>query len=170
MPKRTIESALSASLRAEQQALEKRLTGLSQRAAKADAVLQRQGTPPDDGPLHDQEREKTSDAFSASREVRYPRDRLDEGEERGYAEGGRVMRANFSMPYADYELMNRLRERCSRQGVILTRSEVLRAGLHALDQLAATQLLAVIRSLERLKPGPVKGRMRSARTRDRSSE
>lgn len=170
MPKRTIESALSASLRAEQQALEKRLTGLSERAAKADAVLQRQGTAPDDGPSGDQRREKTSDAFSASREAPYLRDRLDEEEEGEHTEGGKVMRANFSMPYADYELMNRLRERCSRYGVILTRSEILRAGLHALDQLAATQLLAVIRSLERLKPGPVKRRVHSTRTRDHSSE
>jgi hypothetical protein len=158
MAKRSLESALSASLRAEQQAVEKRLTGLSERAAKADAVLRGQeelagaGLPPS--------REAEGDPGSQLRRAGHLQDKSEDREE-GERASERVVRANFSMPVADYELIGRLRERCSQHGTILSRSEILRAGLHALHHLPSPQLVQIIHSLERLRPGPVKGKTRT---------
>lgn len=160
MPKRSIESALSSSLRAEQQAVEKRFSGLSERAEKADAVLQGQGKPAGE-PSPPAGRQVAPGMTPQPDEAGHARLRPgDEG--MGEAVGGRVVRANFSMPVEDYELISRLRERYSQSGIILSRSEILRAGLHALDLLPAPQLAQIVRSLERLKPGPAKGKTRTA--------
>jgi hypothetical protein len=57
------------------------------------------------------------------------------------------------MPQSDYGMISELRERLLRQGVSVTKSEVLRAGLHALDALSDHDLIRIVKSLEKLKPG-----------------
>ena len=64
-----------------------------------------------------------------------------------------VVRDNFSMPQSDYEMISALRERCIKAGVSVSKSEVVRGGLHALDGLSTQDLLKVLGGLEKLKPG-----------------
>lgn len=65
----------------------------------------------------------------------------------------RVIRDNYSMPQSDHEMISGLRERCLKLRMSVTKSEILRAGLHALDSLSDQELKKVIESLEKLKPG-----------------
>ena len=66
----------------------------------------------------------------------------------------RVVRDNFSMPQSDYNKISALRDRCiNKLRISITKSEVLRAGLHALDKLTDQELNKVIQALEKLKPG-----------------
>jgi hypothetical protein len=65
----------------------------------------------------------------------------------------KVIRDSFTMPPQDYEKIAQLRARCLKLGVSVTKGEVLRAGLHALAQLAEGELRNVIRSIEKVKAG-----------------
>src|SRR5947209_15354710 len=60
---------------------------------------------------------------------------------------GKVIRDAFTMPMADYELIEPLKERCMRAGIGINKSELLRAGLQALTRMSDRQLT---RHLERL--------------------
>jgi hypothetical protein len=64
-----------------------------------------------------------------------------------------AVRDNFSMPASDYAIIAELRQRCLKSGVSVTKSEVVRAGLHALEELRTEELLKVLSNLEKLKPG-----------------
>lgn len=151
MPKQSIGSALSSSVRAEQKAVEQRFDGLSNRAARADQVFGKTADVTEDQKKEGSEQTHFSQESNVNpapldREVEY---------ESGVLQGN-VVRANFSMPVSDYELIAQLREKCSRNGVILSRSEILRAGLRALLGLSTPQQIDIARSVEHLKPGPVK--------------
>lgn len=65
----------------------------------------------------------------------------------------RVIRDSFTMPSQDYEKIAQLRARCLRIGISTTKSEVLRAGLHALANMPEETLRKVIRSIEKVKSG-----------------
>ena len=65
----------------------------------------------------------------------------------------KVVRDSFTMPAPDYAKIARIRERCLKAGVSVTKGEVLRAGLLALERLSADSLLRVIRAVEKVKPG-----------------
>lgn len=64
-----------------------------------------------------------------------------------------AVRDNFSMPASDYGIIAELRKRCLKSGVNATKSEIVRAGLHALEELPVQELLKVLGNLEKLKPG-----------------
>src|SRR5438067_12815533 len=117
MAKHSLASALTSSLRAAQRAAEDPLSPLSHRAAKADEALQDQG----------------SSSFQRTRPpipvVPAPSDAsgaqdLSTNEEDFENPLEKVVRGNFSMPVADYKLIASLRERCSRNGLIVSRSEI----------------------------------------------
>jgi hypothetical protein len=57
------------------------------------------------------------------------------------------------MPSRDYKKITRLREKCLRAGLNVTKSEILRAGLHALEGLSMESLRAVMQSVEKVKTG-----------------
>jgi hypothetical protein len=57
------------------------------------------------------------------------------------------------MPEADYLRLKALKIRCLRAGIEIKKSEVLRAGLLALEQLSDTQLQKLAGSVERVKTG-----------------
>lgn len=65
----------------------------------------------------------------------------------------RVIRDSFTLPAKDYELISKIRQRCLQAAVNVTKSEVIRAGLHALNQLPDKDLLQVIESLTKVKTG-----------------
>jgi len=66
---------------------------------------------------------------------------------------GSVIRENFSLPPADSALIDALRKRVAVQGVLLNRSEVLRAGLAALSALNDVQLGKVAGLVPKMKSG-----------------
>jgi hypothetical protein len=64
-----------------------------------------------------------------------------------------VVRDTFSMPPADCALIETLRTTAARDGRIVSKSEIIRAGLHALCRLNGPDLVEVIKRLEKVKPG-----------------
>jgi hypothetical protein len=69
------------------------------------------------------------------------------------AEKEKVVRDGFSMPRADYEKFKTLKAVCLAGGVAVKKSELLRAGLHALEALTVPDLVARIRALPAIKAG-----------------
>ena len=74
-------------------------------------------------------------------------------EEKHSMEVTRVVRDSFSLPANDYELISAIKDRCLGLSVSITKSEAIRAGLHALQQLSDKELLLVVRELEKVKTG-----------------
>jgi len=64
-----------------------------------------------------------------------------------------VIKDSFTMPPDDYALIEDLKEACLRQGIVMTKGEVLRAGLHVLNTLTPDQLMVVAASVEKIKAG-----------------
>lgn len=65
-----------------------------------------------------------------------------------------VIRANFSFPAADHELLEELQSRCYAAGFSASRSELVRAGLHVLTDLADRPFKTALSRVEKLRPGP----------------
>jgi hypothetical protein len=67
---------------------------------------------------------------------------------------GRVVRDSFTMPSADYDLIPKLKKRYMKSsGAGVTKSELLRAGLTALEAMTDRELTHVIESLAKVKTG-----------------
>jgi hypothetical protein len=65
----------------------------------------------------------------------------------------RVIRDSFTMPEADYRLIDPLKKRCMRAGVGVNKSELLRVGLQALTKMSDRELAQLVEDLPRVKPG-----------------
>jgi hypothetical protein len=65
----------------------------------------------------------------------------------------RVVRDSFTMPTEDYSLIATIRQRCLKRGVSTTKSEVLRAGLAALNAMTDKELVEIIERLPKVKTG-----------------
>ena len=65
----------------------------------------------------------------------------------------KVVRDGFSMPGTDYALISEIQATMLELRVSVTKSEVVRAGLHALKQLNGNELVALFDSLEKVKTG-----------------
>ena len=83
---------------------------------------------------------------------------------------GKVIRDSFTMPLADYALIGALKQRCIGLGIAMKKSELLRAGLAALDRLPDESLFQVVTALESVKTGrpPGKKKRKKKRKRKRS--
>lgn len=64
-----------------------------------------------------------------------------------------IIRETFSMPPEDSLLIDKLRQRAAVQGVMLNRSEILRAGLAALLNLSDAELAEVGSKVPKMKSG-----------------
>jgi hypothetical protein len=71
---------------------------------------------------------------------------------------GKVIRDSFTMPLADYALIDVLKRRCIGLGVAMKKSELLRAGLAALDRLPDEQLTQIVAAVESVKTGRPPGK------------
>jgi len=69
-----------------------------------------------------------------------------------------IVRDTFSFPRGDHDLIAELRHRCFSAGFSATKSELVRAGLHALVAMPAPVFADTIAGVEKLKPGPIAGR------------
>jgi hypothetical protein len=65
----------------------------------------------------------------------------------------KVIRDSFTMPSRDYKKITQLREKCLKAGLSATKSEVLRAGLHALEGMSVEDFRRVVQSVEKVKTG-----------------
>jgi len=65
----------------------------------------------------------------------------------------KVVRDSFTMPAFDYGKLAELKRRCLADGVEVKKSELLRAGLLALEALSDKKLLAVVAQVETVKTG-----------------
>lgn len=65
----------------------------------------------------------------------------------------KVVRDSFTMPQADYDLITALKTRSLNSGVQTTKSEILRAGLLALEQMNEADFLARLSIVEKIKTG-----------------
>jgi hypothetical protein len=69
-----------------------------------------------------------------------------------------IIRDTFTFPKEDYDLIAVLQTRCLQMATNVNKSELLRAGLHALAQLSDDDLLAQLNSLTKLKAGRPKSK------------
>ncbi len=111
MSKKNIKGRLGDSLRAEEEAVNKRFEA-------ADTVLARKST----GSLPAQAPSK-------------------------------VIRDSFTMPVSDHELLSAIKKRCMRAGIDTNKSEILRAGLAALDAMNDKELVSLFDGLTKVKTG-----------------
>ncbi|KPF47848.1 hypothetical protein IP87_00230 [beta proteobacterium AAP121] len=65
----------------------------------------------------------------------------------------KLVRDSFTMPQFDFDLIDAMKARTLALKRPTKKSELLRAGLHALSALKDRQLLAALESLQALKPG-----------------
>jgi hypothetical protein len=65
----------------------------------------------------------------------------------------KLIRDSFTMPSYDYDLIATLKNRALDNKTVLKKSELLRAGLHALSKLEAQQLIALVSTLAVVKTG-----------------
>jgi len=65
----------------------------------------------------------------------------------------KVIRDSFTMPVHDYEKISQLQAKCLKLGISVTKSEILRAGLHALERLSSDEIRVEMRTVEKIKPG-----------------
>jgi hypothetical protein len=65
----------------------------------------------------------------------------------------KVIRDGFTMPISDYALIAQVQATSLQAGRSVTKSEVLRAGLHALSTLSLIELQEVFSRVEKVKVG-----------------
>lgn len=65
----------------------------------------------------------------------------------------RVIRDSFTMPTADYGLITKIKNRCIKKGIVANKSEIVRAGLAALDAMGDTALTDLIKKVPKIKTG-----------------
>ena len=64
-----------------------------------------------------------------------------------------TVRDTFSFPQPDHQLLSELQGRCLADGFAASKSELVRAGLHALARMTPPALRQAIEGLERRRPG-----------------
>jgi hypothetical protein len=65
----------------------------------------------------------------------------------------KMVRDSFTMPEDDYSKLKTLKTRCLNLGIEIKKSELLRAGLLALESLDDTELQAIAAKIEKIKTG-----------------
>ena len=65
----------------------------------------------------------------------------------------KVVRDSFTMPQNDYAKIGELKQVCLKAGMHVKKSELLRAGLHALGKLSVVQLKQAVARIEQVKTG-----------------
>jgi hypothetical protein len=65
----------------------------------------------------------------------------------------KVVRDSFTMPQADYELIDALKQKVLKAGLHVKKSELLRASLQTFSKLTGAQLKRAISGLEIIKTG-----------------
>jgi hypothetical protein len=130
MTRKSMKSALSASLKAEDEAVKNRFE-------KAESLLG--------------EKPYSTTHYTAST--------LDVPEVKEQPQKERVVRDSFTLPSGDYDLIAAIRQRCLSSAINVTKSEVIRAGLHALMEMPEEDLVVLVNNLEKVKTGRPSGKL-----------
>lgn len=94
----------------------------------------------------------------------------DKGKKEGKSKA-KVIRDSFTIPEDDYQLIKTLKQRCLGMGISIKKSELLRAGLHALQEMKDAQLGAMAGRIEKVKTGrPAAADSEDAASKDEASE
>jgi hypothetical protein len=83
---------------------------------------------------------------------------LEEEPQQREEPASKVVRDSFTIPASDYDLIAFTRQRCLASAISVNKGEVIRAGLHALQQMPDEQLLQIIEGLEKVKTGRPSGK------------
>ena len=78
---------------------------------------------------------------------------VTEGEKTKKPRKQKLVRDSFKFPEQEYAAIDALKARCLENGQAIKKSELVRAGLVALQALSDKQLLRTLDSLEKLKAG-----------------
>lgn len=65
----------------------------------------------------------------------------------------KLIRDSFTIPEDDYKKIRQLKARCLEYGLELKKSELLRAGLSALESMERKEFIETVNKVERLKTG-----------------
>lgn len=71
----------------------------------------------------------------------------------GVPHKAKVIRDAFSMPEDDHALFEQLITRAATKGALTNKSELVRAGLHALNNMPDNQFLKALQAIEKIKTG-----------------
>ena len=86
----------------------------------------------------------------------------------GRATAERVVRDSFTMPRGDYEQIGKLKSRCIGLGIARSKSELLRAGLAALNEMTDAGLARIAAAVPSVKTGrPPGAKKKGKRKRSR---
>lgn len=65
----------------------------------------------------------------------------------------KVIRDSFTMPGYDYALIEDIKLKLMKKGSLLNKGEILRAGLHALNEMTVEELLSLAQNIDKIKVG-----------------
>ena len=68
----------------------------------------------------------------------------------------KMVRDSFSMPQGDFDKITELKQSCLKDGLQVKKSELLRAGLHALSKMSAAQLRIAMTALKKIETNRAK--------------
>src|SRR5262249_5604905 len=97
--------------------------------------------------------------------LRTPRKTVAAGPRDAAAE--KVVRDSLTRPRGDYELIGVLKQRCIGLGIAKSKSELLRAGLAALNQMPDASLTRVVAAVASVKTGRPPGAKKRKRKKSR---
>jgi hypothetical protein len=125
----------------------------SAKSARGGPSTARRATPPERRarPLREQAKPAPLRASRAQEPDAAP---LTDG---GAAPQSKLVRDSFTIPKLEYAALNELKLRAARLGRPTKKSELLRAGVAALREMADARLLAALAVVPTLKPGRPKG-------------
>ncbi len=134
--KRELGAALADSMTAEQQSIDERFK-------RAEALLQEKAPP--------QANDRSAEASASARAEAAPQRAGKVTPSPHKPE--KVVRVTFTMPPHDYQRIADLQQEGLQAALSLNKSEVIRAGLIALQALPAKKRLEILQSVEKIKPG-----------------
>jgi hypothetical protein len=80
-------------------------------------------------------------------------DRKSASKSPGKGSVGKVIRDSFTMPEEDHGLIERVRHLCLKKMMVVSKSEVLRAGVKLLNTLPEKEIIEHIKALPKVKTG-----------------
>ncbi len=71
----------------------------------------------------------------------------------------KVIRDSFTMPQGDHLLIGKIKDRCLKAGIAISKSEIIRAGIHILNLMPKEDLKSAFETVSKVKTGrpPKKG-------------
>jgi hypothetical protein len=81
------------------------------------------------------------------------KDKQEKKPGKGKEAADKVVRDSFTMPKQEHQQLRALKAHCLKNGIAVKKSELLRAGLLALEDLGDDGLFKLIERLERVKTG-----------------